>query len=87
MTEGLAKKSTPSHVDEKKDDVLGGRKKKLSPLLKLALELGPLALFFVANNRYGIFAATGVLMAGVIVTLMVSWGVTRHLPAMPLVTA
>lgn len=87
MTEGLTKKSTPSHVDEKKNDVLGGRKKKLSPLLKLALELGPLALFFVANNRYGIFAATGVLMAGVIVTLVVSWGVTRHLPAMPLVTA
>ncbi len=46
MTEGLSKGSVPSRGDEKKDDVLGGRKKKLSPLLKLALELGPLALFF-----------------------------------------
>ncbi|WP_292534080.1 septation protein A [Methylocystis sp.] len=62
-------------------------KKKLNPWLKLALELGPLLLFFVANAKYGIFAATGVLMAGVVLTLAVSWAITRHLPAMPVVTA
>jgi intracellular septation protein len=62
-------------------------KKKLNPWLKLALELGPLLLFFVANAKYGIFAATGVLMAGVVLTLVVSWAITRHLPAMPVVTA
>ncbi|MGD9657631.1 MAG: septation protein A [Methylocystis sp.] len=62
-------------------------KKKLNPWLKLALELGPLLLFFVANSKYGIFAATGVLMAGVVLTLAVSWAITRHLPAMPVVTA
>ncbi|MFO1125986.1 MAG: septation protein A [Methylocystis sp.] len=62
-------------------------KKKLNPWLKLALELGPLLLFFVANAKYGIYAATGVLMAGVVVTLAVSWALTRHLPAMPVVTA
>ncbi len=62
-------------------------KKKLNPWLKLGLELGPLLLFFVANGKYGIFAATGVLMAGVVLTLAVSWAITRHLPAMPVVTA
>jgi len=63
------------------------QKKRLHPGLKFALELGPLILFFVANQKYGIYAATGVLMAGVILTLAVSWSVTRHLPAMPVVTA
>jgi intracellular septation protein len=62
-------------------------KKKLNPWLKLALELGPLLLFFAANAKYGIFTATGVLMAGVVLTLAVSWAITRHLPAMPVVTA
>ena len=29
------------------------------PLLKLIFELGPLVVFFLANNRYDIFVATG----------------------------
>ena len=62
-------------------------KKRLHPGLKLALELGPLILFFFANSKYGIFAATSVLMAGVVLTLVVSWAITKHLPAMPVVTA
>ena len=33
-------------------------KPQLNPALKLALDLGPLVLFFFANSRYGIFAAT-----------------------------
>jgi intracellular septation protein len=56
-------------------------------VLKFALELGPLALFFLANQRFGVVPATGVLMAGVVAALAVSWGLTRHLPVMPLVTA
>ncbi len=62
-------------------------KKRLGPGLKLALEMGPLALFFIANQKFGIFYATGALMAGVVVTLAVSYAITRHLPAMPVVTA
>jgi intracellular septation protein len=64
-----------------------GTRKRLNAGVKLALELGPLLLFFVVNSKFGIYAATGVLMAGVILTLVVSWTVTRHLPAMPVVTA
>jgi intracellular septation protein len=62
-------------------------RKALNPMLKLALELGPLALFFAAYSRLGIFAATAVLMASVIVTLGVSYVMLRRIPVMPLVTA
>jgi intracellular septation protein len=62
-------------------------KKKLDPRLKIALELGPLILFFFVNGKFGIIYATGVLMAGVLLTLGVSWAITKHLPAMPVVTA
>lgn len=62
-------------------------KKKLHPALKFALELGPVIVFFIVNSKYDIFAATIVLMASVVLTLGISWAITRHLPAMPLVTA
>ncbi|HVB88574.1 MAG TPA: septation protein A [Beijerinckiaceae bacterium] len=55
--------------------------------LKFVLELGPLGLFFVANWKFGIFAATAVLMASVILALLASWMITRRLPIMPVVTA
>jgi intracellular septation protein len=63
------------------------RPKALNPIVKLVLELGPLALFFAVYTRLGIFAATGVLMAGVVVTLGVSYALLRRIPIMPLVTA
>ncbi len=62
-------------------------KKKLHPALKFVLELGPVIIFFVVNSKYDIFAATIVLMVSVVATLGISWAITRHLPAMPLVTA
>ena len=63
------------------------RPKALNPWLKFTLELGPLALFFLVYGKLGIFAATGVLMAGVAATLIISWAMLRRLPIMPLVTA
>jgi intracellular septation protein len=57
------------------------------PALKFALELGPLALFFLANHFYGIFGATAALMVSVVVTLAISWAIARRLPMMPMVTA
>ena len=65
----------------------GAPKKKLHPALKFVLELGPVIIFFVVNSKYDIFAATIVLMVSVVATLGISWAITRHLPAMPLVTA
>jgi len=60
---------------------------KQNPALKLALEMGPLVLFFLTNAKFGIFIATGVLMVGVVAALGASWLMTRHVPIMPLVTA
>ncbi|HLY00124.1 MAG TPA: inner membrane-spanning protein YciB, partial [Roseiarcus sp.] len=68
-------------------DVPAPRRKALNPMVKFALELGPLALFFISYSRLGIFAATGVLMASVLVTLAVSYAMLRRFPIMPLVTA
>src|SRR6185437_9895305 len=68
-------------------DVPAPRPKALNPMVKFALELGPLALFFISYSRLGIFAATGVLMASVVVTLAVSYAMLRRIPVMPLVTA
>jgi intracellular septation protein len=62
-------------------------RKALNPYVKFALELGPLALFFIVYGRLGIFAATAVLMVGVLVTLVVSYAMLRRIPIMPLVTA
>lgn len=69
--------------------------KRLPPLLKLALEMGPLALFFIANayaDRFGfaesqrIFVATGIFIAATLVALAVSYALLRKLPIMPLVS-
>ena len=62
-------------------------KPQLNPFVKLALDLGPLAVFFFANSRYGIFVATATFMAAVLAALIVSYLLTRHLPIMPVVTA
>jgi intracellular septation protein len=60
---------------------------QLNAMLKLALDLGPLVLFFVANARYGIFTATAAFMVAVLAALFVSYAMTRRLPIMPVVTA
>jgi intracellular septation protein len=68
---------------------------RLNPALKLALELGPLVLFFLGNaygDRFGfietqrIFAATGVFLVATIVALAVHFWLVRRLPIMPLVS-
>src|SRR4029078_10535675 len=62
-------------------------KSKLNPILKLVLDVGPLVLFFAVNAKIGIYAATGVFMAAVLIALAVSYALTRHIAIMPLVTA
>jgi intracellular septation protein len=60
---------------------------KLNPTLKLALDIGPLMLFFAAYARFGIFAATATLMVAVAAALAVSYWLIRRWPIMPVVTA
>ena len=63
------------------------QKPQLNPFLKMVLDIGPLVLFFVANSRFGIFTATAAFMVAVLAALAVSYGITRHLAIMPIVTA
>lgn len=71
------------------------------PMLKLALELGPLMIFFFANLRGPwlvekfpaltalggpLFVATALFMAATIISLLVSKVVLGHLPIMPFVS-
>jgi intracellular septation protein len=62
-------------------------KTPLHPALKLVLDVGPLVLFFAANAKIGIYAATGVFMVAVLIALAVSYALTRHIAVMPVVTA
>ncbi|OQW57716.1 MAG: septation protein A [Proteobacteria bacterium SG_bin9] len=57
------------------------------PLFKLATELGPLIVFFIANGRFNIFTATAAFMAAVAVSMVVSYVVTKHIPIMAIVSA
>ena len=56
------------------------------PLLKLALEIGPLVVFFIMNSRAGIFWATGAFMIATAIALPLAWRLERRLPVMPLVS-
>lgn len=75
--------------------------RELRPLTKLALEMGPLIIFFFANARGKvladtfpslaglggpIFIATALFMVAMIISLTVSYMLTRSLPIMPLVS-
>src|SRR6202140_5093334 len=57
------------------------------PLFKLATELGPLIIFFIANAQFNLFVATGAFMVAVIAAMIASYAGTRHVPVMAIVTA
>ncbi|MGL4405378.1 MAG: septation protein A [Notoacmeibacter sp.] len=77
------------------------KKDAMNPFLKLALELGPLIVFFFANARGEklavqfpalaslggpIFIATALFMAATIISLGVSYAIAHTVPVMPLVS-
>jgi intracellular septation protein len=62
-------------------------KPQLNPLLKLALDLGPLLLFVAAIARFDIYIATATFMVAIVIALLVSYVMTRRWPIMPVVTA
>ncbi len=62
------------------------RKEPLKPLVRMLIEIGPLAIFFIANNRYDIFTATAAFMVAIAIALAASWILARHIATMPLVT-
>jgi intracellular septation protein len=58
----------------------------MHPLLKLALDLGPLLVFFAANAMFGIFPATAIFMVTMLIVIGIGVAVERKLSPMPLVT-
>lgn len=56
-------------------------------LRRLALDLGPLLIFFAAFKYLGIFGATAAFIAAVLVALAVGFFIERRLSPMPLFTA
>ncbi|MCJ8143981.1 septation protein A [Ancylobacter sp. A5.8] len=59
----------------------------MHPLMKFALELGPLVVFFIANGRAGIYVATAAFMVATLVALAAMWIIARKIAVMPLVSA
>jgi len=55
-------------------------------LIKIALELGPLVVFFLVNANADIFAATAWFMGAMVLSLASSWFILKRVAVMPLVT-
>lgn len=53
---------------------------------KLAIDLGPLLVFFGANAAAGIYSGTTAFMAATLVSLVVAWFRYHKVPVMPLVS-
>lgn len=76
-------------------------KRRINPFLKLVLEVGPIGVFFLAyrwapvepgltleaRQLQQILFATAVFIPTILVSLGLSWILTRHLPRMAVITA
>ncbi|KPF57729.1 septation protein A [Rhizobium sp. AAP116] len=88
-------------MSETSTDTQASKAEKQNPVLKMALELGPLLIFFFGNLRGEWLArtfpeltaiggplliATALFMAATILSLIISKIVFKHLPVMPFVS-
>jgi intracellular septation protein len=64
------------------ETVKASEQRKASPGAKLAIDLGPLVVFFAANAKWGIFAATGAFMVAIVAAMIVSKLRYRHVSPM-----
>ncbi|MEQ8967720.1 MAG: septation protein A [Azospirillaceae bacterium] len=77
--------SKPAHNTQGADTVAAD-KPGLGPFARLAVEAGPLVVFFVVNRLEGIMAGTGAFMAATLVSVVLSHRLDRRLPLMPLIS-
>lgn len=49
---------------------------------KLAVDLGPLVVFFAAYSKFDLFVGTAAFMVATLVAMIAAWVLTRHIPAM-----
>lgn len=59
--------------------------KAQSPLLRMALEAGPLVAFFIVNRIEGIMTGTAVFMVATLISVALSYWLERRVPLMPLI--
>ena len=52
--------------------------RELGTAMRLALDVGPLILFFIANARAGIFTATALFMVAIVIAMAVSYALVRR---------
>ena len=64
----------------------GAKPSEPTQALKLAIELGPLLIFFAANYAAGIYAATGAFMVATLVAMAAAWWLFHKVPIMPIVS-
>lgn len=57
-------------------------RRELDGWRKLAVDLGPLVIFFAAYSRFDIFVGTAAFMVATAVAMAFAWALTRHIPAM-----
>ena len=57
----------------------------MKPILKLLTEIGPLAVFFIGNAKFGIFYATAAFMLATALVIPISWKMEGKMPIMPIV--
>ncbi|MDQ3074815.1 MAG: septation protein A [Pseudomonadota bacterium] len=60
----------------------GVKPKELGAGMRLALDVGPLLLFFIANWKLNIFAATGIFIVAILVAMAISFALTRRVTAL-----
>jgi intracellular septation protein len=58
------------------------KRKEVGPGMRLLLDVGPLLLFFLANARLDLFAATGVFIIAILVAMVASRVMTGHVTAL-----
>ncbi len=85
--EDLAPFTAPNCQGDRGDRKLSMDKTQPHPMFKLATELGPLLVFFVANAKFNLFVATGAFMVAIVAAMIASYVVVRHIPIMAIVTA
>lgn len=61
-------------------------RKKLSPILRLSFDMGPLLVFFIGYSFGDFFIATAAFMVSLFAALAASFLLTRHLPIMSIVS-
>jgi intracellular septation protein len=64
-----------------------GHRRRIRPLERLGLDLGPLLIFFAVFEWAGIFAATAAFMVAVLVALAAGYAIERRISPMPVFTA